>query len=74
MKIFQFQNDIYLYGLLAIPVFILIWVILRRSYRNEIAKFGNSNLVQKLMPQVSSSKKNWKFSLLLFAFASMIIT
>ena len=74
MKIFQFQNDIYLYGLLAIPVFILIWVILRRSYRNEIAKFGDSNLVQKLMPQVSTSKKNWKFSLLLFAFASMIIT
>ncbi|RUA27364.1 MAG: hypothetical protein DSY76_05305, partial [Bacteroidetes bacterium] len=63
-----------LYGLLAIPVFILIWVILRRSYRNEIAKFGDSNLVQKLMPQVSTSKKNWKFSLLLFAFASMIIT
>jgi len=74
MKIFQFQNDIYLYGLLAIPVLILIWVVIRRSYRKELKKFGDSSLVQKLMPQVSIPKKNWKFSFLMLALISMIFT
>jgi len=74
MKIFQFQNDIYLYGLFAIPFLILVWVIIRRNYRKEIAKFGDADLIQRLMPDVSISKKNWKFSFLIIAFVSMVFT
>ena len=73
MQIFKFQNEIYLYGLLLIPVLVLIWILIRRGYRKEIAKFGDPNLVSKLMPNVSVSKKNWKFTLLMSALASLFI-
>ena len=73
MQIFKFQNDIYLYGLLLIPVLVLIWILVRRGYRKEIAKFGEPQLVSKLMPQVSIAKKNWKFALLMGVLASLII-
>lgn len=73
MQIFKFQNDIYLYGLLLIPVLVLIWILVRRGYRKEIAKFGEPQLVSKLMPQVSIAKKNWKFALLMGGLASLII-
>ena len=73
MQIFKFQNDIYLYGLLLIPVLVLIWILIRRGYRKEMAKFGDTELVSKLMPDVSITKKNWKFALLMGALASMFI-
>lgn len=74
MQILKFQNEIYLYGLLLIPVLVLIWILIRKGYRKEIAKFGAPNLVSKLMPNVSVSKKNWKFTLLMGALASLFIT
>ncbi len=73
MKIFQFQNDIYLYGLLLIPVLILFWVIIRRGYRKELEKLGDPKLISRLMPQLSIAKKNWKFTLMIFALASLFI-
>ena len=74
MKIFQFQNDIYLYGLFIIPVLVLIWVMIRRNYRKELDKFGERKLVQRLTSDVSISKKNWKFSFLMIALISLIFT
>lgn len=74
MKIFQFQNDIYLYGLILIPIIILFWILIRRGYRKELEKFGNYSLVSKLMPQLSIAKKNWKFALLIGAMTMLIIT
>lgn len=73
MQILKFQNDIYLYGLLLIPVLIFIWVLIRRQYRKDLTKFGTSHLMLKLMPHVSTGKKNWKFVLLMGALASIII-
>ena len=73
MKIFQFQNDIYLYGLIIIPILLLIWFLFRQKDKKLVKKFGNPALTLKLMPQVSSKKKNLKFSLILTALASMII-
>lgn len=73
MQIFKFQNDIYLYGLLLIPVFIFIWILIRRGYRKEMEKFAEEHLINKLVPDVSITKKNWKFSLLMAALASLFI-
>ncbi|MCK5856353.1 MAG: VWA domain-containing protein [Bacteroidales bacterium] len=74
MKIFQFQNDIYLYGLFLIPVFVLFWVIIRRNYRKNLEKFADAGLLERLMPNVSIRKKNWKFAFLMFALISIIFT
>jgi len=73
MQIFKFQNEFYLYGLLLIPLFVLIWVFIRRGYRKELSKLGEPRLIQRLMPEVSTPKKNWKFALLMGALASMFI-
>jgi Ca-activated chloride channel family protein len=73
MNIFQFQNEIYLYGLLLIPVLSLIWFLLRANSRRQMEKLGDKELVQRLMPDFSPQKKNWKFSLLMLALAAMII-
>ncbi len=73
MQIFKFQNDIYLYGLLLIPVLVLFWVLIRRGYRKELSKLGEPRLIHRLMPEVSIARKNWKFALLMGAMTTLFI-
>ena len=70
---FRFEDPIYLYALVLIPVLALIrwWMVLRQ--RKQLRRFGDMELVRQLMPDVSRFRPLVKFSLLLTALALMIV-
>jgi Ca-activated chloride channel family protein len=70
---FRFENSLFLYALLLIPVFVLLFAFLRKYRRNLIGKFGDIILLSKLSPDVSNYKPYIKFSLLLAALAFILL-
>ena len=61
---FRFEDPIYLYGLLLVALMAVIKLI---SYRNQVKRmkrFGDSLLIQQLMPDVSHIRNTVKFCLL----------
>lgn len=70
---FRFENTEYLWGLLAIPVFFLIFLIVRSIRKKKLNEFGDPSLISQLMPDISSFKPHLKFWLMMFALASGIL-
>lgn len=69
----RFENPIYLWLLLIIPVLMLIrWMVNRRQKR-RLRKFGDPDLLQALMPDVSRYRPLVKFLLLLMALSVLIL-
>ena len=74
MEILHFENQIYLYGLGLIPFFILVFFAYNRQNKKMLYKYGDKELIMKLMPKLSVFRKRWKFSLLMLAFAFLCIS
>ena len=70
---FRFENPIYLYLLVLIPLLALIWLYAIRLRKRKMKKFGDIELLKKLMPDVSAVRRWVKFGLLLLALAMLII-
>ena len=70
---FRFEDPIYLYALVLIPVLALIrwWMVIRQ--RKQLRRFGDMELVRQLMPDVSRFRPLMKFCLLLTALALLIV-
>lgn len=64
---FRFANPIYLYLLILIPFFTFIFIILKRVMKNKLSEFGDLVLIKNFMPDVSSSRRNAKFILMMTA-------
>lgn len=73
MKLFQFENEIYLYGLLVIPLLLVLRIIIQYFTKKRLLLFGNKELIQKLSPNYSPLRKNLKFSILLLALFFLLI-
>lgn len=74
MQVFQFENSIYLYGLLIIPILIATNILMHYLHRKKIFMQFEKNAFFRLVPTLSIYKKIWKFSLLMLALALLIIT
>ena len=70
---FRFEDPIYLYALLLIPVLALLRFLLVRQQKKRLRQFGDRELVSQLMPDVSRFRPLVKFSLLLAALALLIV-
>lgn len=70
---FRFENTYLLYALAIIPVIAVIfhWVQLKK--KKLIASFGDSDLMNVLMPEASKTKPLWKFYLITIAIALIIL-
>lgn len=73
IKMFRFENIEYLYGLLAIPVFILLFVLYRLWRKRVLKKYGEAPVISRLMPEVSEVRPGIKFFLVMLAYAFLII-
>ncbi|SFF18647.1 vWA domain-containing protein [Sunxiuqinia elliptica] len=73
MEMFRFAHIEYLYALGVIPVFIILFWITRRRRRKALERFGQTEVISQLMPNVSKSRPVVKFIICLFALASLII-
>jgi Ca-activated chloride channel family protein len=70
---FRFAYPYILYLLIILPV-MAVWFHYNRSQRKrKLAEFGDIDLLNKLMPDVSEKKPVWKFYLFLFALAFLIL-
>ncbi|HQK69962.1 MAG TPA: VWA domain-containing protein, partial [Bacteroidales bacterium] len=53
MSMFRFANPEYLYLLLAIPVLLILWAVNNYRRKKAIVRYGESNLVRQLIPDMS---------------------
>lgn len=70
---FRFEDPIYLWALLVIPVLLLIRLAGWRRRRSKLRKFGDPELVRQLMPNVSKFRPTVKFWLLLVAWVLLVV-
>lgn len=69
---YRLENIEFLYAYLAIPVFILLFVLYRLWRKKAVRLMADQELTSRLMPMVSSGKPILKFILFLLAFIFLI--
>lgn len=69
----RFAHIEFLWGLSAIPVFILLFFMLSGWKKKALASLGQADTVRKMIPEVSFSRPAWKFGLFIVAYASLIV-
>ncbi len=70
---FRFAHPEYLYGLIIIPAFLLILWYARARRRKAVNAFGNPELLQQLMPNVSQARPVVKFIFTMLAITLVVI-
>ena len=70
---FRFEDPIYLYALVLIPLLAILRFLLVRQQKKRLRKFGDRELVRQLTPDVSRFRPLVKYSLLLTALALLIV-
>ena len=69
----KFAEPAYFYMFLLIPVFIAAFLLMLAWKKNAMNRFGESRLVNLLMPDKSKSRAIVKFILLMLAFSLIIV-
>ncbi len=70
---FRFEHIDHLYALLGLPILILLFVSMWYARKRAIQQFGNSQVMQRLMPQLSKYKHAVKFTFLLLALVALTV-
>ena len=70
---FRFEDPIYLWLLVLIPILALVRFVAYRNQKKRLRKFGDLKLLKGLMPDVSHFRPRVKFWLLLAALALLIV-
>jgi len=70
----RFENIHFIYTLGVLPICILLFIITAAWKKRMIRRYGETNLVLQLMPDVSRAKPIVKFSLFLLALTCVIAT
>ena len=70
---FRFENPEYLWGLLLIPILVLMAYVSWRSRKTKIKQLGDIRLVTSLMPNYSIFRSWLKMGLLLLALALLVM-
>ncbi len=69
----RFAHIEFLWGLLIVPVFLLLYLAVSIWKKKAIASLGDKNVVKLMMPQVSPSRPWLKFIFFLVAYAMLVI-
>lgn len=70
---FRFEHLDHFYALALIPVLTIFFIWMRRKRLKALLRFGETDLVKRLMPQVSNIKHQLKFGVLMLAFGLLVI-
>lgn len=68
----RFEDPIYLWMLLIIPILVLVRFMVWRKRKRNLRKFGDPSLLKEMMPDVSKYRPTIKFCLLLSAITILI--
>lgn len=69
----RFANPEFLWGMLIIPVFILLFLVVSRWKKRSFAALGDKKVVEMMVPQVSFSRPWLKFILFVVAYSFLIV-
>ena len=70
---FRFGSPEYLSAMVLLPVPIVIYIIFRNKRKKALREFGKPETLAPLMPSASNTRPGWKFTILLFAIAFLIL-
>ncbi len=70
---FRFEHADHLWALIVIPVLIVFFVLTWYARKRAISRFGDTALMQKIIPQLSKYKHTAKFVLLMLALTTIIV-
>ena len=70
---FRFEDPIYLWLLLLVPVLVLVALLGHRKRKKQLKAFGDPELLKDLMPDVSAYRPWVKLGLTVFAFALLVV-
>jgi len=73
MQLFRFANPEYLYLVLLLPAMVLLFIINEIRKKRALRRFGNPDLVGKLVPEMSRIRPSIKFILQIIAVTLVII-
>lgn len=69
----HFAHIQFLWGLAAIPLLILLFLLVSRWKKKAVARLGDRNVVEQMMPRVSFSRPWLKFILFVIAYGFLVI-
>lgn len=70
---FRFEDERFLIGLAIIPVLLLLYLVTRRYQANQLKKWGDRLLLDRLMPDFSATRTFTKFLIWIGAFAILTL-
>jgi Ca-activated chloride channel family protein len=70
---FRFAHPYYLYALILVPALFLVFLLVMRWKRRKLGRFGDSEVVKKLLPDLSRGRQYLKYTLLMLALAFIIL-
>ena len=73
MEMFRFAHTEFLYALIIIPVLIVLFALTRISRKKALERFGQKDIVDQLMPNVSKVRPVIKFIIWMIALAAIIL-
>ncbi|OGF63293.1 MAG: hypothetical protein A2Y62_00470 [Candidatus Fischerbacteria bacterium RBG_13_37_8] len=70
---FRFANETWLYALFMVPVIIIFFLLVQRSKRKAMQRFGNLKLMDKLMIAYSPRRQKLKIVLIILSLICFIV-
>lgn len=71
---FRFEDSTYLWLLIVVPILAVVRLVMWRQRKSKLRKFGDPELLRRLMPDASDYRPTVKFWLLMAALALLIVT
>ena len=69
----RFEHISLLWGLAAVPLLVLLFLLVRRWKKRALASLGNRSTVLRMIPEVSFSRPVLKFVFFLLAYTAVVI-
>ncbi len=70
---FRFEHTDFLYALLLIPVLIILFIWMLYWKKGALKRFGEWEIIQRLVPSISKGRLILKFVILMIAYAFLVI-
>jgi len=71
--VFRFENSLFLYGLLLIPILVLVFLFVLKWRKKSLSKIAETGLQSIVLPQLSKAKIVWRFTFWCLALALLIV-
>ena len=72
-NVLRFEHPEYLYGLLIIPLLVIVYVLFRVAQKKRFERFAQIGMRDQLVPTYSTRRANFKFVIFLLMISSVIL-